>query len=64
MSETVADPAATVPLDEWCRGQSATDRRVELLGCFAYRERAAGRHHDTPANYAERYASAEAHPVQ
>lgn len=64
MSDQPADPAATIPLDEWCRAQSATDQRVELLGCFAYRERAAGRHHDTPDAYAARYAVAEAHPVQ
>lgn len=45
----------TVPLDEFCMDTSRTDTRVELLAVFAFRERAAGRFHDTVANYRARY---------
>lgn len=49
-------PEANVPLDEFCQDLSRTDKRVELIAVFNYRERMAGRHHDTASAYAGRYA--------
>jgi hypothetical protein len=56
-------PEATVPLDEFCQDASRNDRRVELLAVFAFRERAAGRYHDTPTAYAERFADIHDSPT-
>ena len=57
------EPAATVPLDEFCQDLSRTDKRVELIAVFVHRERAAGRHHDTPEAYATRYAGTHDSPT-
>lgn len=59
----MADIEDVVPLDEFCAETSATDRRVELLACFHFRERMAGRFHDTRQAYAARYAVTEAMPT-
>lgn len=50
-------PVPTVPLDEWCRDISRTDKRVELIAGFHHTERAAGRVGDTAAAFASRYAA-------
>lgn len=54
---------ATMPLDSWCQEKSASDTRVELLGLFAHRERAAGRYHDTPDAYLRRFNRLESSPT-
>lgn len=59
----VQSVAITIPLDEFCADASRTDNRVEHLAAFAYRERAAKRHHDTAAAYAERYAALHRSPT-
>jgi hypothetical protein len=53
----------TIPLDEWCQGQSRSDNRVELMAVFVHRERAAGRNHDTPSAYAARFAAIHNSPT-
>lgn len=57
MSETASDPAdfEKIPLDEFCSEVSLSDRRVELIAVFAFRERSAGTTHDTRAQYRARY---------
>jgi hypothetical protein len=57
------DPQPNVPLDEFCADLSRTDTRVELIAVFNYRERAAGRYHDTVAGYAARYAATHDSPT-
>lgn len=61
MSETTDE--LTMPLDEFCRTVSLTDRRVELLAVFRDRERRAGREHDTEGNYAARWSATETSPT-
>jgi hypothetical protein len=62
-AETGPETDTTIPLDSWCQEKSASDSRVELLGVFAHRERAAGRHHDTPDAYLRRFNRLESSPV-
>lgn len=56
-------PEMPIPLDEFCQDQSRGDTRVELIAVFAFRERAAGRHHDTASAYAGRYALTHESPT-
>lgn len=53
----------TVPLDEFCRDISRGDRRLELISAFQHMERAAGREHDTEANYRARFGVAHLVPA-
>lgn len=64
MSDAVSTPEAMVPLDEWLADKSLTDRSVEMLAVFRFREMAAGRHHDLPSRYEERYGSARSQQVR
>lgn len=49
-----APKPATVPLHEWAQAITVSDKRVELVNAFFAVEHAAGRDHDTEANYAAR----------
>jgi hypothetical protein len=62
MSDAPAE--VMVPLDEWLADKSLTDRSVEMLAVFRFRERAGGRHHDLPSHYEERYVAARSQPVR
>ena len=59
----MSDENPTVPLDEFCLDVSRGDSRVELIAVFRFRELAAGRNHDTPDNYASRYAETAGSPT-
>lgn len=62
--EAPAAAAATpMSLNEFCTELSGRDRRVELIAAFAHIERAAGRHHDTRAAYAGRFAAVGSRPT-
>lgn len=50
----VEAPARTT-LEEFCTLLSKDDRRVEMIGAFAFMERRAKRTQDTPAAYKQRY---------
>lgn len=63
MSDNPITPEASIPLDEFCQDVSRSDRRVELLAVFAFRERQAGRHHDMATAYAERFAGTHDSPT-
>lgn len=63
MSDDVPVETPTMPLDEFCADLSRTDRRVELIAVFAFRERAAGRFHDTVPNYRVRFADTHDSPT-
>ncbi len=52
---TDAAPEATVPLDEFCADLSRTVRSVEAIAAWRSRELLAGRNHDTPSAYLERF---------
>lgn len=56
-----AEPS--MPLDEFCRELSRTERSVELIAVFAHRERAAGRDHDTATAYRSRFDDTHASPT-
>lgn len=64
MSDSVSTPEAMVPLDEWLADKSLTDRSVEMLAVFRFRELAASRRHDLPSRYEERYSAARQQPVR
>ena len=46
-----------ITLDEFCMRLSQTDRRVELIGGFAYSERAAGHIKDLESEFQRRYVA-------
>lgn len=59
-----AEPAAfDLTIEEWCRSESQTDRRVELLAAFFADERANGVVKDTAANFKARYADFATRPA-
>jgi hypothetical protein len=62
MSDSV--PEEMVPLDQWLADKSLTDKSVEMLAVFRFREHAAGRRHDLPSRYEDRYSAARQQPVR
>lgn len=66
MSDTESDPAdfEKIPLDEFCAEVSLSDKRVELIAVFAFRERANGTTHDTRDAYRSRYDDTAGQQVQ
>jgi hypothetical protein len=62
--EASADVTATVPLDDFCRGLSVNDKRVELIAGFHFDEKCAGHLHDVESAYLERYAAFAVRPVK
>lgn len=56
-AEVVKDTALPLTLEEFCSRLSTTDRRVELIGGFAFTEKAAGRTKDFEAGYRQRFAA-------
>lgn len=60
-AESVAEFEVT--LNEFCTRQSATDRRVELIGAFHHVESVAGRVKDLQSAYAKRFADFANQPV-
>lgn len=66
VAEAVTEAPATAPdvtLDEFCIRLSKSDKRVELIGAFAFTERAAGKQKDAEAAYADRFAAFATKPV-
>ena len=57
IAKSTAPTEFACTLDEWCTHLSVGDRRVEMIGGFAYSERVAGRVRDLPSAYASRYAA-------
>lgn len=57
--DTAVQPAvvqkSTVSVDEFCARLSETVIRPELIGAFAYTERAAGNHRGTAEQFQARY---------
>jgi hypothetical protein len=58
-----ASSDVTQTLDEWIGREFARGVNAGLLGGFQHEEYAAGRHRDTAAAYAERYAAFADAPV-
>ena len=59
----VAKPAK-VTLDDFCRGLSKRDNRVELIAMFHHTEIAAGLLNDTPENFQQRYVAVATRPTK
>lgn len=57
------DAGFELTLDEFCIRLSNTDKRVELIGGFAYSERAAGTIKDTESAFKARFAAFATKPV-
>lgn len=61
MSKTNDEAPVAAPehitLDEFCMRLSMSDRRVELIGGFAYSEKAAGRIKDAESEFQTRYSA-------
>ena len=59
-----ADAPPSVTLDDFCRGLSTTDKRVELIAGFHSDEVRNNRLHDTEPAYFERYEAFAIRPVK
>lgn len=63
-SASADEPTASIPLDDFCKGLSVTDRRVELIAGFHSDELRAGRLHDVESAYRERLEAFAVRPVK
>jgi hypothetical protein len=59
-----ADETASVTLEDFCKGLSAADKRVELIGGFHSDEIRNDRLHDTASAYQERFEAFAVRPVK
>lgn len=55
--DAVEEQDFPLTLEEFCTRLSTTDKRVELIGAFAYTEKQAGRNKDVESGYAKRFTA-------